>query len=82
MKAGKTRWAGRTTKPVHPMLDGTNHLSARFLNVLSLRSLTMARWADSALEALRQVVSGVKMETGYSRDVMSQDLPGDCSDGS
>ncbi len=80
MKAGKTRWAGRTTKPVHLMLDGINHQSVHFLNVLSLRSLTMARWADCALEGLRLAVSGVKMETGYSPDVTSQDLPGDHSD--
>ena len=78
MTAGKTRWAGRTTKPVHLKLGGINHPSVHIPNALSLHSLKMARSADSALEVLRLEVSGVKMETGYSRDVISQDLPGNC----
>lgn len=78
MTAGQTRWAGRTTKPVHLKLGGINHPSVHIPNALSHHSLTMARSADSALEVLRLEVSGVKMETGCSRDVTSQDQPGDC----
>ena len=76
MKADKTRWAGRTTKPVHLMLGGISRLSVHIQNALSHHSLTMARSADSALVVLRLEVNGVKTETGCSPDVISQHLPG------
>ena len=75
-RAGKTRWAGRTRKPVHLMLDGTNRQSVHFLNVLSLHTMTMARSADCAPEVLRLPVNGVRMEIECSQDVMSQRQPG------
>ncbi len=80
MIAGRRRWAGRTTKPALLKLDGTSNPSVHFLNVPSLRSLTMAPSAVYALEVLRLQVNGVKMETGYCQDVKSQHPPGVASD--
>ena len=76
MMAGRRRWAGRTTNLALLKLDGISNPSVHFLNVPSLRSLTMAPSAVYALEVLRLQVNGVKMETGYCQGVKFQHPPG------